>query len=70
MNTETTPAAVAIRYWYDRSSRNWIGYGVDADGNQIGDAGYCYSRHGLDSMIAGLRHEHGLIPALRYGKDE
>lgn len=41
-SSEQQPAKV--ERWYDQRSRNWIVQLLDENGNQIGDAFYCYTK--------------------------
>lgn len=36
--------AVKIEMWYDRHRREWVLYPVDAEGNQIAEASYGFSK--------------------------
>lgn len=40
------------RIFYDRTTRNWIGQVLDADGNQIGDAEIAYTKREVQQAIA------------------
>lgn len=50
--------ATAVEAWYDRSTRNWIAYLVDADGAQVGPAQFSYSKdEAMDNMRYLARQE-------------
>lgn len=38
---------VKTQEWYDRSVRSWTVIAIDIEGNQIGDAQYCWNKTGL-----------------------
>ena len=44
IRTDPPGPAVTVDRWYDRHSRNWVVQKMDADGNQIGNAEYVYSK--------------------------
>ena len=54
------PEAVAIEMWYDRSRREWVLYPVDADGNQIAEATYEFSKKDAMNSKKQLEAEYGL----------
>ena len=37
---------VAVEQWYDRQTRSWVTYLINADGGQVGDASYDGNRAG------------------------
>ncbi len=58
MNHEAT--AVRVEKWYDRRSRNWIVQKLDAEGNQVGDAGIVGTRQGAEIYAAAFKKEIAL----------
>jgi hypothetical protein len=48
------PLAVAVETWYDRQTRSWITYLVDAEGHQLGAAAYDGTRADRDASIRHL----------------
>ena len=54
------PKAAAIEMWYDRSRREWVLYPVDADGNQIAEATYEFSKKDALNSKKQLEAEYGL----------
>lgn len=58
----TTPQT---RIWYDRSTRNWVGQILDADGNQVGDAEIAYTRREVQLAVAHRLTEPTVAPLIR-----
>ncbi len=63
--TEYTPGAdeekaVAIEMWYDRHRREWVLYPVDADGNQMAEATYGFSKEEAKARKADLEAEYNI----------
>jgi hypothetical protein len=40
------------RIWWDRYEKTWVLQTLDADGNQIGNAEYCYARQTAFAWLA------------------
>lgn len=57
-NSEQRP--VKVERWYDRRSRNWIVQLLDEDGNQIGDAYYCYTKKEASDEEKRLKEKYSL----------
>ena len=52
--------AVAIEKWYDRHRREWVIYPVDAEGNQLVEARYGFSKTEAEEIKAELEAEYGI----------
>lgn len=60
----------AVELWYDRSSRNWVCYAVDKQGNEVSDiaddelsADYVGSRGGGNSCLIRKLKVFGIDPS-------
>lgn len=53
--TYEEPVAVDVSTSYDRQTRSWVSFLVDADGNQVGDAMYDGARPDRDASVRMLR---------------
>ena len=49
-----------IDAWYDRHTRLWCIQLKNKDGDQIGDAVWCYGKTDKDMTVKQLRDEYGL----------
>ena len=49
-----------VEKWYDRHSRNWIVQLLDAEGNQVGNAIYVYTKGEAEREIELLKRENNL----------
>ena len=50
--------AVAIEKWYDRHQRLWVLYPVDAEGNQLEQATYCYGKSEANAIQKELEDKY------------
>lgn len=55
-----TVAAVAVERWYDRHRREWVLYPVDAEGTQVGEARYGFSKAEANEIEADIKLEYSL----------
>lgn len=60
MPTETDHTPVAIDKWYDRHRREWVLYPIDAEGNQVSEAVYAFSKAEATTLKAELEIEYGI----------
>lgn len=58
--TQEEAKAVAIEKWYDRHRREWVIYPIDADGNQLREATYGFSKAEANDLQRELAAEYGL----------
>lgn len=49
--------AVAVETYYDRQTRSWVSFLVDADGNPIGDSLYDGTKADRDASIRMLQSQ-------------
>lgn len=49
-----------IDQWYDRRTRSWVVQRMDAQGNQVGDAEYVYTRREADLIRRQWEVEYNL----------
>ena len=52
------PKAIAVDMWYDRHRREWVIYPVDADGNQLAEARYGFSKQEAQAIKADIEEEY------------
>ena len=52
--------AVEVRSWYDRHYRHWVLYPIDAEGNQLEEARYAFSKAEMKEVKADIEAEYGI----------
>ena len=57
---EEDAPAVEVMSWYDRHYRHWVLYPIDAEGNQLAEARYAFSKAEMQEVKADIEAEYGI----------
>ena len=65
------PAQIVTKiiYWWDATSRNWIVQAMDADDNQIGEAGFAANSRTLPGQLDFFKQQYQTVPVIKIGRN-